>query len=145
MKPGHAGLWAIRGHPSSAAPPHPNLGLASGWQRMSGSGRGGAPSGLHSWGPAHGQQCHWNRIQWSGPGGSARQGGGCRSCLALPLARGSHRSPGTRQAATGGELATKAYSSRFKKDLKLIQLSFIRCSGMFPFRRLLEITWLIKA
>lgn len=78
-----------------------------------------------------------------GPGGSAQQGGGCRGWgwgLFPPLAPGSHWSPGTRQAATGGELATKAYSSGFKKVLKPIQLSFVRCSsGIFPLQRLLEI------
>lgn len=79
-----------------------------------------------------------------GAGGSAWQRRGCRSCLALLLARGSLRSPGTRQAATGGQLATKAYSSCFKKAFKPVQLSFIRRSGMFPLRRLLEITWPIK-
>lgn len=52
---------------------------------------------------------------------------------------GQHQNPGTRQAATGGELATKTYSSGFKKVLKHIQLSFVRCSRMFPLQRLLEI------
>lgn len=34
------------------------------------------------------------------------------------------------------EVATKASSSGFKKVLKPIQLSFIRCSRMFPLQRL---------
>lgn len=71
-------------------------------------------------------------------GGSAQEGRGCRGRghLVLPPAQ---ESPGTRQAATGGELATKAYSSEFKKVLKPVQLSFVRCSGTFPLWRLLEI------
>ena len=52
--------------------------------------------------------------RWVRSGGSAQQGGGCWGWghLVLPPAQGI---PGTRQAATGGELATKAYSSGFKK------------------------------
>lgn len=50
-----------------------------------------------------------------GPGGSAQQGGGYWTWdqLLLSLAQGSYWSPGTKQAATGGELATKAYYSGF--------------------------------
>lgn len=80
---------------------------------------------------------------WVRSGGSAQERGGCwgRGRLVLPPAQGS---PGTRQATTGGELTTKAYSSEFKKVLSPVQLSFVRCSRMIPLWRLLEIPSLIR-
>lgn len=86
--------------------------------------------------PAHSQPrgdlC--NQRRWRGrSGGSALQGGGCWGWgrLALPPAQGS---PGTRQAATGGELATKAYSSGLKKKESENQSNFLLldAGGCFP-------------
>lgn len=73
---------------------------------------------------------------WAGPGGSAQQGWGARDGAAwsCPCPWGSRQSPERRQAATGGELATKAYSSGFKKSQKASNFPSLDAPGCFPFR-----------
>lgn len=99
-------------------------------------GRGGASSGPHTWGPAHSQRCQWKRRSQLVVGAEGLSPAGCGLPGLGPPGPSPGQSPGTRQAATRGELATKAYSSRFKKVFQHVQLSFTRCSGMFPLRRL---------
>lgn len=98
----------------------------------------GTSLGPRSWRPARsGRVGGWGgTAAIGGNSWRVRSGGSAQEGWGLPPAQGS---PGTRQAATGGPLATKAYSSEFKKVLKPVQLSFVRCSGMFPLWRLLEI------
>lgn len=142
MEPGKGGLWAIRGGPSLPAPPQPHLGLAPQgeiWQGEvghCGQGRGHpsgpVPGALLTASEASGTgRARW----WTGTWGLSPTGW---ALLGLGPPFLPRFSPGARQAATEGELATKAYSSGFKKVLKPVQLFFIRCSGMFSLQRLLK-------
>lgn len=64
--------------------------------------------------------------------GSAARTGAAWSCPWPRAVDGVQSEGRLPQVRYGGELATKAYSSGFKRDSEPVQLSFIRCSKMFP-------------
>lgn len=96
--------------------------------------QGGASSGPHSWHPAHGQQCHWNRNR-SGWGRGAQPGrvgaAGAAWPCSWPGAASGAQGPG--RLPQEGSWQQRPILHALKKPSNLSNFPSLDAPGCFPF------------